>query len=333
MTNVNVSVPAIEKLLDHLASGVGAVGGPWIATWRAKRQAQAALIATKGEAERQRILTGARTESLRAYALAQSQARALLESSGSDIQGEIDLSDPVTARIRFQEEKRERNIRAVVEQAAFELGEKRVEDHEPDHDWTARFFTEVQDVSSEEMQFLWSKVLAGEVERPGSTSVRTLSILRNIDKETAKLFQSLCSLSVSIRRVGGRVLDSRVPSLGKDPAQNGLSEYGLSFEALNVLNENGLIIGDYDSWTSFEVFNCDRNIENPALFIFQGKSWDISLTDLSSKSRKFKLSGVALSQVGKELSPVVRVAESHEFVQALVNFFSTQGLRMVESDA
>ena len=38
--------------------------------------------------------------------------------------------------------------------AALELGDGNVQDHEVDHDWTARFFNDVQDVSSEEMQKL-----------------------------------------------------------------------------------------------------------------------------------------------------------------------------------
>ena len=95
----------------------------------------------------------------------------------------------MTQRIQFQEAKRQRSIEAVVQQAAFELGDRNVRDHEPDHDWTARFFNEVQDVSSEAMQALWAKVLAGEVERPNSTSIKTLSILRNLDTATAGIFR------------------------------------------------------------------------------------------------------------------------------------------------
>ena len=55
-----------------------------------------------------------------------------------------------TQRIQFQEEKRQSNIETVVRHAASELEDKHVEDHEPDHDWTARFFNDVQDVSTKE---------------------------------------------------------------------------------------------------------------------------------------------------------------------------------------
>ena len=66
---------------------------------------------------------------------------------------------------------------------------------------------DIQDVSSEKFQLLWAKVLAGEVERPGSTSIRTLSILKNIDQATADLFRKFYSACVVLKD------DARVPSL------------------------------------------------------------------------------------------------------------------------
>ena len=107
----------------------------------------------------------------------------------------MNISDTVTQRIRFQEEKRQRNIESVVRQAAEELEGKAVPDEEPDHDWTARFFGEVQDVSSEEMRKLWGKILAGEVERPGSTSIRTLTVLKNLTQPDAQLFSIFCGFA------------------------------------------------------------------------------------------------------------------------------------------
>lgn len=47
--NITVSVPAIEKLVDYLASGVGVVGGTMLASWRARNEAKARLIAAQGE--------------------------------------------------------------------------------------------------------------------------------------------------------------------------------------------------------------------------------------------------------------------------------------------
>ena len=167
----NPMVRAFDKLLDYTASGIGAVAGPMLAPWRARREAAALRIAAQGEADALRII-----------AAAQSEARDTLVSTATDVRGEIEITETVRQRIQFQEEKRHRNTGAVVGQTAELLGDNDVPDQEPDHDWTARFFNYIQDVSSEEMQLLWAKVLAGQIEQPGSVPIRALSILRNLDQ-------------------------------------------------------------------------------------------------------------------------------------------------------
>ena len=176
----NLKIPAIDKLLDFAASGIGSVAGPMLASWKARREANAKVIAAQGEAEAQRVLAEGQAHAMQIIAGAQADARAILVSPDATVKGQLDLGAAVTQRIQFQEEKRQANITAVIRQAAQELGQSEVQDHEVDHDWAARFFNNVQDVSSEEMQQLWAKVLAGEVERLGQFSLRTLDIIRNL---------------------------------------------------------------------------------------------------------------------------------------------------------
>ena len=65
---------------------------------------------------------------------------------------------------------------------------------------SARFFSSAQDVSTAELQKLWGKVLAGEVERPGTVPLRTLELLRNMTKAEADL----------LLKVGSRVASNSV---------------------------------------------------------------------------------------------------------------------------
>ena len=213
-----------------------------LAPWQACREADALRIATQGEAD-----------SLRIIAAAQSDARDALASNASDVRVEVDIAETVRQRIQFQEEKRHRNIGSVVGQTAEQLGDNEVPDQEPDHDWTARFFNYIQDVSSEEMQLLWAKVLAGQIEQPGSVSIRALSILRNLDQASAKLFQVLCSACITLAPDGMHIIDARVPSLGRNVGENSLQRFGLPYHNLNILNEHGLIISDYDSWSDMKM--------------------------------------------------------------------------------
>ena len=323
--DINVKIPVLEKLADYAASGVGSVAGPMLVLWKARKEAEARLIAARGK-----------KEELKLEAEAQAEARRILVSPDTGSGGEITIDEKISQRIQFQEEKRQRNIQKVVYLAAEKLGDKEVPNHEPDHDWTARFFNDVKDVSSEEMQLLWAKVLAGQVERPGNTSLRTLSILKNLDQSTAKLFKKLSSACMSLRLKSGegqyQLLDARVPSLDGKPSQNALSKYGLNFNVLNVLNEHGLIISDYNSLCSgymsciFRRPSTEEPLSLVLHFTYQGQSWILS--PIKDPINKFELSGVALTKSGMELSGIVDVEPMEEYTQDLERFLEGKNLKM-----
>ena len=119
-------------------------------------------------------------------------------ASDAQVRGELEITrDDVAQRIEFQERKRLTNIRDVVAVAAEVLGDKEVDDHEPDPDWTARYFDYVQDVTSEDLKKLWARILAGEVETPGRTSLRTLSILRDMSQRDTLMFHAIMEYVIS----------------------------------------------------------------------------------------------------------------------------------------
>ena len=51
-------------------------------------------------------------------------------------------------------------------------------------------------MSDETLQELWARLLAGELESPGSVSNDTMSIARDMNKERAAEFQTLCSAAL-----------------------------------------------------------------------------------------------------------------------------------------
>ena len=248
-------------------------------------------------------------------------------STASDVRGAIDITETVRQRIQFQEEKRHHNIGSVVGRAAEELGDKEVPNHEPDHDWTARFFNEVQDVSSDDMRTIWAKILAGEVGSPGSTSARTLTILKNLDSKSAVCSIHYALSAFLLRPAAELVLDSRVPTMGGQPGQNCLRKYGLSFDYLNILNEYGLIISDYNSYYDYRLSigittggSVQETIWIP--FTFQGRFWVLQPTEGFKSSSEFRLSGVALTQAGRELQRVIDPEPNQQFFQDLNDFLT-----------
>lgn len=332
--NVNLSVPALEKLVDYAASGIGSTAAFLFSPMRAKRDAQVKLIAAEAEAKAQRILAEGRADSMKLIAKAQADARSNLVSPNAVVSGELDFGELVQQRIQFQEEKRQSNIKSVLLQAAEELADKEVDDHEVDHDWAARFFSEVQDVSSAELQELWAKVLAGEVEHPGNTSIKTVGMLKNLDKNVAALFRTLCSTCLFLSLDGTGAVGDKIAALGRNSDGNALEKYGLGFAQLNMLNEHGLIISDYDSWRDFRA-STGMPIQGPNArlhypFRFQGKFWILNSTVQAATLNELKIHGVALTRSGQELSKVVELETVEQYALDLRMYFKKMNLSMVE---
>lgn len=107
-----------------------------------------------------------------------------------------ELAERTKARLFSQEMRKQQNIEAIVDKAYEELkGDTVVSDEPVDDDWIVRFFNSVEDVSSEIVQNVWSRVLAGEIKRPSTFSLRTLETLKNLSQYEVELFQR-CSILV-----------------------------------------------------------------------------------------------------------------------------------------
>ena len=326
--NVNVRVPALEKLLDYTASGIGSVAGPMLAPWRARQNAKA--LRMQGQSQADVLLLEAK---------AMSQARSLIRNPETSMQGELDIQERVTQRLQFQEEKRQRNIQDVVLQSAETLQGKEVPDEEPDHDWVSRFFGDVQDVSSAEMKMLYSKVLTGQIVRSGSFSLLALNILKNMDVFTANLFRTLCSACISLMPDGKNFMDIRVPVLNGHAGNNALRPYVLSFSRLNVLNEHGLIISDYNSQFDYQLcagvslpgHEPRLHIQEP--FKFQGQFWVLKPINGREIDTEVKVHGVQLTQAGSELSKVVDIEPMEDFARDLKAAFARRNLQMVQTES
>lgn len=65
-----------------------------------------------------------------------------------------------------------------------------------DFDWFIRFYESVGNISDEEMQDLWARILAGEINNPSTFSLKIIDILKNLRKKDAELFDKICSHSI-----------------------------------------------------------------------------------------------------------------------------------------
>ena len=231
MPDLSLKIPAIEKLLDYAASGVGATAGPIFLPWKAWWEGKAKRISARTDADMRILQAESEAGTLPIIAKARAEARDYLLAPDAPTHGTVEITrEDIIQRIEFQERKRLANVASVVEDAADELGDKEVPDHEPDPDWTARFFDGVQDVSSEDMQKIWARILAGEVETPGRTSLRTLSILRDMSQADAKEFSDLMRFRISDFILGK--FAQQVISEELDPLLLDVVDIGLAYSSM-----------------------------------------------------------------------------------------------------
>lgn len=64
-------------------------------------------------------------------------------------------------------------------------------DREVDQDWLERWEEAAERASTKEAQQLWARVLAGESRAPGTFSQRTLSFLKDLDKDSGQLIERM----------------------------------------------------------------------------------------------------------------------------------------------
>lgn len=145
------------------------------------------------------------------YYAAEQRLRLIRENPDMDIiytngQFNAKIKNPevlqVRAALREQHEaiRQQANIENIISQAANELqgaNDGTVSDDPVDDDWVTRFFGITKDISSAEMQFIWSKILAGEIKKPGSFSLRTLEVIRNLSQREATAFKKIIPFVVN----------------------------------------------------------------------------------------------------------------------------------------
>jgi hypothetical protein len=103
------------------------------------------------------------------------------------------------AMLRFvHEERRNQANMETVTAGAISVLPDNAQPERLDDDWLAHFFDRCRLVSNKEMQTLWSKILAGEANNPGTISRRTIDLVATLTKEDALLFTALCGFVLTI---------------------------------------------------------------------------------------------------------------------------------------
>ena len=211
-------------------------------------------------------------------------------------------------RLVHQEARKQANIEKITASAAASLTEEaKVNDLEAD--WVAHFFKRCDTVSDEEMQSLWSRLLAGEATTPGTFSKRTVDFIGSIDKKDAVLFTAFCQFVWTI--------GEPVPLIFQieDPV---FSAQGITFESLKHLDAIGLI--------SLETVSgyAKKGFEKYAHAFYYGRPTTIEFS--ADEMNQLAIGHALLTSTGKELLSICGSARNEDFYEAIVRKWSADGL-------
>ena len=188
--------------------------------------------------------------------------------------------------------------------AAEEIKDKEVQDHEIDHDWTARFFSDVQDVSSEQMQTIWAKILAGEVEALGKTSLHTLAILKNMTQKDAKLFSNVGQFVI-----GDFIYNHNWPGkIGGFPDYNIL----IQLENYGLVNARSLV----------------KCIKKECMFLDKYRLYRILKANLHADDWQVDVPCYMLTPAGKELYQFVEVQPNMGYLSMFAKFLQGKNAKL-----
>ena len=270
-----ISAPA-STLIKKVSNAVGGVFAPYQITRVAKAEAKASLIRARTEIE----IT--------------------------------ELHRRAVHRLVEEEARRQKNIEDITDQALSQLRD----DSNPEameDDWIANFFDKSRIVSDQEMQNLWSHLLAGEANSPGRYSKRTVNTLSDLDKKDAILFAKLCGFGWVVRDVIPLVFDN---------AASIYNEQGINFVSLNHLDSIGLI--HFGGGTEFQELNFPKKID----VSYYGRSMILEFPkDINNDLRT---GSVRLTQVGRELAPICGSRPVDGFFEYVMEIWAEHDPTVVE---
>jgi hypothetical protein len=246
----------------------------------------------------------------RAQARANADAAVLSAKAKQDA---LDMEARATRRRQGIEARRQANIEKVIQTAVSQLPEE-VSAEPVDEDWVHHFFGQCQDISNEEMQTLWSKLLAGEMAKPGTFSLRTLNATKVLTHKEAALFTKFCTFVWWP--------DSGMPfALEPNPHDPRTQQFQPPGRDLLTLSCTGLI--EYDAQPSFaqtaRAYQLTvRNFEKR--FVLKSEKGHMNVVQAHTM----------LTPTGQELARVAGGDPNGEYLAWAVNWWRENGITVTE---
>lgn len=179
------------------------------------------------------------------------------------------------------------------------------------NDWIVNFFTKCRLISDSDMQIIWSRVLAGEANNPGTYLKRTINFLSSLGNYEVELLTNLYKFVWE--------LDSKYWIFIYDYNNGIYNKHGINYNSLNYLNDIGVI--NLISCGSLEY----RNLPKRITVHYFGKSTQLEFQKEADNT--LKGGQVVLTKIGKELVSIINSSlPDQEFHGYVCNIWEKYGL-------
>ncbi|WP_256383307.1 TIGR03899 family protein [Photobacterium toruni] len=188
---------------------------------------------------------------------------------------------------------------------------------EPDPDWLVRFIKMAKQVYSLSMQKLWARILKKELITPGSTSLKTLTILISMTHKETILFQRVIDVSCQINNSKDRKIITSIRTKAKfidfrKKNKNHVIEYhqyGLPYSSITILMDLGLILK-----TEFESSKINYTTHLQLLHNMRHS--------LNCYNKNTSITYYRISPTGQELASLIEYKKNSEYQIYLLDLLS-----------
>lgn len=320
----------IEKLIDVISKALGKVSNHYFD--RKNIDAKAYEIRKLAEAradEMRTIATAINANFLLSGGIEYNGGKIAISSPTQSIDQTIQassqdksLKDRAEERVIYQEEKKQENLEHITAFAAGILISAGPVTNQPvDEGWASRFFRLAEDISVDEMKALWGRILAGEIKTPGSFSLRTLELLKNLSKSEAECFIKVGRLAIESDNqafVTFSNIDEEFVNTSLD-----ITPYDeMLLQELNLLASQP---------RQLSVDDVGENDEKSFFFIGDTA---LHVTPVVSQfiTRKYARTPIPtyhFTSIGKELLQLIDKVEPHiAYVQSVAEFFTSENFKV-----
>lgn len=321
----------LTRVIDALENGIGGVLRPWqtrrVAKANAEARAAERLLLEQVEINIADLKAG-RKQFDASGKLIDSDVppRLLLEGPirgenkliGQQSSGIVEFAHAAQDAAQAQDLQRAVNLKKIAlyaEEEAEEIDRQaqaaEITHEEPqskmDADWFAKWRTGAQEVSREEMQRLWGKLLAGEVARPGSYSLHTVDFLSRMSSADADLLARVAPFATSggIIRVGDDFFAS----------------HNLSFSDFLYLDDLGLINGTVGvGGLQYTLGHSDFNGRAISTLLCGKHVLIIDMGEVTKSPPKMVFEVFVLTRVGREILTLASIPINMEYLRKICDY-------------